>query len=58
MVCSYGHQRLQDKWQSAAVRYVKTGHVSGILLEADAYRQTIVEVIRTLQSRAPPTDAD
>jgi hypothetical protein len=58
MLCPYDYQRLQDKWQSATVRYVKTGHVSGILLEADAYRQTIVEVIRTLQSRAPPADAD
>ncbi|TMW66786.1 hypothetical protein Poli38472_014098 [Pythium oligandrum] len=45
-------QRLQDKWQSAQFRYLKTGHVSGILLEREAFENTIVEVVEQLQRGA------
>lgn len=43
------------------VRYVHTGHVSGILLEHEAYRETILEVIHTLKRRpvkAPVPQSD
>lgn len=43
--------RLRAKWQPAHFRYLKTGHVSGILLEQDTFRKTILEVIDMVQSK-------
>lgn len=37
--------RLVSKWQPAQLRYLKTGHVSGILLESKAFENTIMDVV-------------
>lgn len=42
-------ERMRRKWTSAQVRYLKTGHVTGILLEQESFRNTILEVIDILR---------
>ncbi|KAF1323121.1 hypothetical protein FI667_g10862, partial [Globisporangium splendens] len=44
-------ERMREKWKPARFRYLKTGHVSGILLEQETFRNTILEVIETLQKQ-------
>lgn len=48
-------ERMRSKWEPAQVRYLKTGHVTGILLEQDTFRSTILEVIDIL--RRPGAEA-
>ncbi|RLN61608.1 hypothetical protein BBJ29_007861 [Phytophthora kernoviae] len=43
--------RLRKQWTPAHFRTIKTGHVSGILLEQEAYRKTILEVADLLKER-------
>lgn len=45
------HQRMREQWKPAHFRTIKTGHVSGILLEQEAYRKTILEVVDLLKER-------
>ncbi|CAH0480079.1 unnamed protein product [Peronospora belbahrii] len=40
---------MREHWRPASFRTIKTGHVSGILLEQAAYRKTILEVIDLLK---------
>jgi pimeloyl-ACP methyl ester carboxylesterase len=40
--------RLAAKWRPAEFRYVKTGHVSGILFESKAFEETIMDVVHKL----------
>lgn len=42
-------ERMRRKWKPAQFRYLKTGHVTGILLEQESFRNTILDVISTLQ---------
>ncbi|CAI5708398.1 hypothetical protein KXD40_004915 [Peronospora effusa] len=42
---------MREHWRPASFRTIKTGHVSGILLEQAAYRKTILEVIDLLKER-------
>lgn len=43
-------QRMREQWRPAHFRTIKTGHVSGILLEQAAYRKTIMEVVGLLRN--------
>ncbi|GMF52308.1 unnamed protein product [Phytophthora fragariaefolia] len=43
--------RMREQWKPAHFRTIKTGHVSGILLEQEAYRKTILEVVDLLKQR-------
>ena len=45
-------QRMREQWRSAHFRTIKAGHVSGILLEQAAYRETILEVVALLKNRS------
>ncbi|TYZ69254.1 hypothetical protein PybrP1_000762 [[Pythium] brassicae (nom. inval.)] len=56
-------ERMRRKWKPAQVRYLKTGHVTGILLEQESFRNTILEVIDILRrpsaaATLAPTDPD
>ncbi|KAG1706925.1 hypothetical protein DVH05_027775 [Phytophthora capsici] len=42
--------RMRKQWEPAHFRTIKTGHVTGILLEQEAYRKTILEVVGLLKS--------
>ncbi|DAZ99848.1 TPA: hypothetical protein N0F65_008591 [Lagenidium giganteum] len=42
-------KRLREQWKPAHFRYLTTGHVSGILLEQDSFRETIMDVIKILK---------
>ncbi|KAL3672741.1 hypothetical protein V7S43_002033 [Phytophthora oleae] len=46
--------RMRKQWKPARFRTIKTGHVSGILLEQEAYRKTILEVVSLLKERGTP----
>uniref|UniRef100_A0AAV1UTA7 AB hydrolase-1 domain-containing protein n=1 Tax=Peronospora matthiolae TaxID=2874970 RepID=A0AAV1UTA7_9STRA len=45
-------ERMREQWRSAHFRTIKAGHVSGILLEQAAYRETILEVVGLLKNRS------
>uniref|UniRef100_M4BTY9 AB hydrolase-1 domain-containing protein n=1 Tax=Hyaloperonospora arabidopsidis (strain Emoy2) TaxID=559515 RepID=M4BTY9_HYAAE len=45
-------ERMREQWRSAHFRTIKAGHVSGILLEQAAYRETILEVVALLKNRS------
>lgn len=40
---------MRTKWKPAQFRYLKTGHVTGILLEQEGFRKTILDTIDTLR---------
>ncbi|OWZ20988.1 hypothetical protein PHMEG_0004535 [Phytophthora megakarya] len=48
-------ERMREQWSPAHFRTMKTGHVTGILLEQEAYRNTILEVVGRLKERATAT---
>ncbi|KAG2784008.1 hypothetical protein PC129_g5838 [Phytophthora cactorum] len=50
-------QRMREQWRPAHFRTIKTGHVSGILLEQEAYRKTILEVVGLLKEREAAADS-
>ncbi|ETI40707.1 hypothetical protein F441_13868 [Phytophthora nicotianae CJ01A1] len=50
-------QRMREQWRPAHFRTIKTGHVSGILLEQEAYRKTILEVVGLLKERKAAVDS-
>ncbi|POM73828.1 Hypothetical protein PHPALM_9289 [Phytophthora palmivora] len=50
-------QRMRDQWSPAHFRMMKTGHVSGILLEQQAYRNTIMEVVGLLKKQDTAAEA-
>ncbi|KUF99044.1 hypothetical protein AM588_10010802 [Phytophthora nicotianae] len=50
-------QRMREQWRPAHFRTIKTGHVSGILLEQEAYRKTILEVVDLLKERKAAVDS-
>ncbi|TDH72305.1 hypothetical protein CCR75_000758 [Bremia lactucae] len=44
-------QRLREQWRPAQFRKIKRGHVSGILLEQEEYRKTVLEVVELLKEQ-------
>ncbi|KAH7467257.1 Protein ABHD18 [Phytophthora ramorum] len=49
--------RMREQWKPAHFRTIKTGHVSGILLEQEAYRKTILEVVDLLKERGEAAES-
>ncbi|CEG44293.1 Uncharacterized conserved protein [Plasmopara halstedii] len=49
-------QRMRERWRRAHFRAIKTGHISGILLEQEAYRKTILEVVHLLKEKGATTN--
>ncbi|KAG6595726.1 uncharacterized protein IUM83_19413 [Phytophthora cinnamomi] len=49
--------RMREQWKPAHFRTIKTGHVSGILLEQEAYRKTILEVVGLLKERGEAVES-
>ncbi|KAE9023344.1 hypothetical protein PR002_g11740 [Phytophthora rubi] len=50
-------ERMREQWKPAHFRTIKTGHVSGILLEQEAYRKTILEVVGLLKERGAAAES-
>jgi hypothetical protein len=50
-------KKLREKWQPANFRYLKAGHISGILLEREAFRDTVLEVIDKLKAASIKTSS-
>jgi len=43
-------RRVCNRWQGAKLRLLDVGHVTGILVEREPYREAIIEVVQTLKA--------